>query len=400
MRRIRSGCGRALYSRAVPESLREIVEAIHESNVRVVLAVTGGGSRAISELLSVPGASRTLLEAVVPYSSDALAQFLRTEPEQACSAETASELARRALARARALARGSGSLVGLGLTASLVSDRPKRGAHRAHLAAATERGLGLWSIELDKGARDRDGEEALVAAAAILALASTCAVDAPGLRTVLGAGDRLTEHPLLVSGDLIRDLLAGRVERVTLLRDGSYVADGPVPEAVLSGSFNPLHNGHLELARVAGVLLGTPVGFELSVINADKAALSHGEVQRRLTQFAGRAAVELTRRARFDEKAELLPGTTFVVGSDTAERIVDPKYYGGSEEELLRALDRIAESGCRFLVAGRADESGEFRTIASLGVPEAFGELFAAIPESQFRVDLASTSLRQSSESR
>ena len=35
---------------------------------QLVVAVTGGGSQAIADLLTVPGASATVLEAVVPYS--------------------------------------------------------------------------------------------------------------------------------------------------------------------------------------------------------------------------------------------------------------------------------------------------------------------------------------------
>ena len=33
----------------------------------------------------------------------------------------------------------------------------------------------------------------------------------------------------------------------------------------------------------------------------------------------------------FDGKARLFPGCAFVVGADTAKRVVDPKYYGNSQ---------------------------------------------------------------------
>lgn len=33
----------------------------------------------------------------------------------------------------------------------------------------------------------------------------------------------------------------------------------------------------------------------------------------------------------YSAKAELLPGSTFVVGHDTAIRLVNPKYYGGHD---------------------------------------------------------------------
>ncbi|MGB0389872.1 MAG: hypothetical protein ACPGWR_34045, partial [Ardenticatenaceae bacterium] len=48
--------------------IRQFIQSIHDCPTRVVLVVTGAGSKALSELLGVGGASRTLLEALVPYS--------------------------------------------------------------------------------------------------------------------------------------------------------------------------------------------------------------------------------------------------------------------------------------------------------------------------------------------
>ena len=69
----------------------------------IVLAVTGGGSRAIADLLAVPGGSRTLLEAVVPYSASALAAWLGSRPDEFCSAATARAMAMVAFQRGRLL---------------------------------------------------------------------------------------------------------------------------------------------------------------------------------------------------------------------------------------------------------------------------------------------------------
>src|SRR5438128_6204885 len=101
----------------------ELIAKIHASGRQAVLAITGGGSGAIAELLRVPGGSRLLLEAVVPYDLRALTAFLGFEPAQACSVETAVALAQRARERAARFAPTGTVLVGLGATASLVSDR-------------------------------------------------------------------------------------------------------------------------------------------------------------------------------------------------------------------------------------------------------------------------------------
>src|SRR5437016_8015927 len=111
-----------------------IVARIHASGRRVALAITGGGSGVIAWLLRVPGGSRTLVEAVVPYGEGALVDFLGHEPAQACGADTAVAMARRALTRAERHSARDAAVVGVGVTASLVTDRPKHGDHRCHIA--------------------------------------------------------------------------------------------------------------------------------------------------------------------------------------------------------------------------------------------------------------------------
>src|SRR5918911_1609466 len=68
----------------------------------------------------------------------------------------------------------------------------------------------------------------------------------------------------------------GEVSHVCQEADGRLRADGPPPPALLCGSFNPLHAGHLKLAEVARIRLGVPVAFELGAVNADKPPLTAG----------------------------------------------------------------------------------------------------------------------------
>ncbi len=178
--------------------------------------------------------------------------------------------------------------------------------------------------------------------------------------------------------------------------NGTRITDAPCPRFLLPGSFNPLHDGHRGMFAAAMRQLGPGGAFELSVTNVEKPPLSDDEVMRRWTAFKGYAPLWLTRAPTFVEKARLFPGTVFVVGADTAARIVQPRFYAESAERMRSALEEIRATGCRFLVAGRVDGGGRFIDRDALRLREEFADLFGAIAEAEFRMDVSSTMLRSS----
>ena len=372
-------------------AVEDVIRKIHDSPRQAVLAVSGADSQAVAWLLGVAGASRTLLEVVIPYGRLSMIDLLGCEPDQFVSQETARAMARAAYRRGMRLREGEPPVVGLACTAAIATDRPKRGAHRCYIAAWDDAGTASYNLRLAKGHRDRAGEEELVSRLIVHALAGACGLE-PGLPPGLSGADDLAiqrkRHP-----NPLKRLLSGEAGTATLGPDGRMVVDGAAPEAVLSGSFAPLHRGHEELARTAAEILDVDVVFELSVTNVDKPPLAEAEIRRRLGQFASGERVVLTRAETFHKKAVLFPGCTFVIGWDTAVRLVAAQYYGGEESAMLLALAEIAAAGCRFLVAGRED-SGAFRTLEDVAIPPGFSPLFQSIPEARFRADISSTALR------
>jgi nicotinamide mononucleotide (NMN) deamidase PncC len=371
-------------------SLLRLIEALHAGPYRYAVALTGGGASAVAALLSVPGGSRTILEAVVPYHERALIDFLGRAPDQFCSADTARALAGRARDRARRLAPGE-AVAGAGCTASLATDRPKRGDHRFHLAVATGESTLTYSLTLTKGARDRAGEEAILGAVLLNGLAEAFGLPQRVAVPLLPGEEVRAES---VSAGALAALVRGEVAAVVVENDGRIRTDAPAPRLVVPGAFNPVHGGHWGLAGAAARLTGLSAAFELSVTNVDKPTLGPEEVRRRLAQFAWRAPAWLVRAPTFVEKARLFPGATFAVGADTAERVLAARYYGDSAEAVGRALDEIRRHGCRFLVAGRAGADGRFAELHHLDVPASHRELFTAIPAEVFRADVSSTALR------
>jgi hypothetical protein len=111
-------------------------------------------------------------------------------------------------------------------------------------------------------------------------------------------------------------------------------------------------------------------------------------------QFNADNRVAITRAATFFEKAQLFPHSLFVIGYDTAARILDPAYYPAkSSEAMLDSLRHIKHQHCRFLVGCRLQDQ-TLHTLHNLTIPEEFNTIFEAVPVEQFRVDISSTILR------
>jgi hypothetical protein len=372
---------------------QQLISALHASGRKAALAITGGGSGAVGELLRVPGGSRLLIEAQVPYDALALATFLSFAPAQACSSDTAIAMARSVRARAARLVPAGSDLVGLGATAALVSDRPRKGEHRFHIAYANSAGIAHCTGVMAKGRRDRAAEEDLVSCAIVLWLAHACGIAARSPRSLLDADEDFAET-VVATRDTIDQLLAGELDRVTVQPDGQMMLSAPSPLMLLPGSFNPVHEGHVSLARVAEELRQQPLAFEISVTNVDKPPLAGETVRHRLAQFAWKSPVELTRAPTFVEKSRLFPGATFVIGADTAERLFAPKYYGDGEDRMHAALEEIANSGGSFLVAVRIDAAGRVCALNDIPMPRRYADLFTEIPEHRFRFDTSSSEIR------
>jgi nicotinamide mononucleotide (NMN) deamidase PncC len=372
-------------------SIQTLLREIHAARTRIVLAVAGGGSRAISELLEVPGASETVLEAVVPYSEAAMTDWLGGPPEQSCSARTARAMAMAAFCRARRLDTGSAPLAGVACTAGLASDRPKRGPHRAHLAIQTATLTATQSLELAKGRRSRAQEEALVSRLVLNAVAEASGLTRR-LELDLLRGEQI-EETTTVGPQPWQDLLMGRVEKV---RQGGPPdqADRPV-EALFPGAFDPMHVGHRRMVKIAHQVLAAPVDLEISILNVDKPPLDYFEIRRRTDQFDPEQTVWLTRSAKFDEKSGLFPGATFIVGTDTLRRIADPRYYADDTDACQAALERIAGRGCRFLVFGRNTGDGAL-ALSDLALPDTLASVAREVPLAEFREDVSSTQIRRS----
>ncbi|KAL3808061.1 hypothetical protein ACHAXA_007182 [Cyclostephanos tholiformis] len=184
--------------------------------------------------------------------------------------------------------------------------------------------------------------------------------------------------------------------------------------------------------------------FEMSVTNADKPPLDPMEVQRRVDLFASPPllssempkdwGVILTNAPLFSQKSGVLDGLianyddvtcgdfplsrstnlnrargrrrrkmSFVLGTDTLLRIIDPKYYGNSMGDMISALLCMKERGVHFIVGGRLEQGTKKSTSITfvngeeqvMSLPQDVQDMFTLLSEDEFRLDISSTELRK-----
>ena len=329
--------------------------------------------------MSVAGASGTVLEANVPYHSEALKSYLLATKPQGCNTHTARAMAMVAYQRAQLLAPGK-NVYGLGATAALATHRDRRGQDRCHVAIQSADKTIVHETLLDKNLSRLEQEsicnELIVAAIAqALGINDTIVMSQP-----IKLDSRI--QPAEASWE---ELLAGTITgaiKSTATKD----YDGIFP-----GAFNPMHEGHREMLDYYRRTQPGAIALEISIHNVDKSPLDFMTMAERALAITDIDLV-FTNAPTFRDKAQLFPGATFIVGLDTIVRIDDPKYYD-NESARDAAIQSMANQGNHFLVFGRLMD-GNFVSLGSTKLTPSLREMCIEVPESEFRQDTRSSELR------
>ena len=178
---------------------------------------------------------------------------------------------------------------------------------------------------------------------------------------------------------------------IVLGKDGNNSNNLPSKSIILSGSFNPLHDGHIKLLNVAKSITNLNPFFEISISNVDKKNINLNNLNYRINQFTNVGNLIITNSPTFEDKSNIFKESIFVIGYDTALRVMDKKYY---KKDIKKSLEIIINNYCKFLVAGRSINNN-YKNLEDIDLPDIYKDLFINLPQEKFRADLSSTELRE-----
>ncbi|WP_305065467.1 hypothetical protein [Methanococcoides sp.] len=354
------------------DSLRDIIMHIHEHPCQLVLALTGGGAGAIDQLLRYGGGSATVLEALVPYSSKALDELIGKKPEKYASPVTVRAMAMAAYRRALSLAGNEDTMADkgfMGVAASCklsVGDDEREGREHKIFVAIQSFDKTLVRTLILRKTRSREEEEYIATCTIVDSIAKECGWAGNMLLEDLLHGDEVVEEREATASKEVAQMLAlpdNIMNSLDLVSDvvqfklgGEAVAENP--EVIFSGSFDPCHKNHIQMAEQAFNKLGRKVHFEISLTNVDKPPIDLISLQERLESlrkykeevFFG--SVLLTVAPLFIQKVNLFENATFIIGADTANRLFKTRYYR-NEEDMRDMLKNFRIRNTHFLVFQR-----------------------------------------------
>ena len=113
-------------TRYMNSNLEYSITRIHKSKTKLVMSVSGVGSQSINWLLSVPGASKTLLEATIPYSNESLNRYIGKIPGQYVSKTTVLSMAKAAYIRGTQYGNNEMDIIGVSCTGAITTNRKRK----------------------------------------------------------------------------------------------------------------------------------------------------------------------------------------------------------------------------------------------------------------------------------
>lgn len=282
-----------------------VVDKIQKLNKRLSLAITGGGSEVISDILKYGGSSKIFIDAYVPYSMNSMIDYIGYKPDKFCSEETARRMALVAYQKAVKLEGSPYDTAGIAMCCSLAKDSQREGrVNEAWIAVQTAYHTLHSNIQFAVNVNRQKQESA--ASGNLLSFLS----------------DELDRAFKPRNDEVSLAFVEGKDIRIPI--STAFPSDFIFP-----GSFNPIHDAHIAIIDYLAERYNVCVDLEISIDNVDKPSLDIGQIVSRVNKISkvkNVGGVWLTKRPKFIQKTAMFKDSTFVMGSDTLERMFSDKY--------------------------------------------------------------------------
>jgi hypothetical protein len=346
--------------------------------VRVALVAAGGGCGAIGQCFRFPGASRTFVEAAIPYDRAAMADYLGGLPnDPSASAARARQLAVRAVTRSEAWSKSADPPVrgtlGVACTAALPSPHARHNQNRIHVVVFGPTFTWQASATWETGRHDRASAERLADAMIFTALARAAEVDFG--RDVSPQNHASLEIRQQPSQPSWRQLRRGEIP---------YAGDLPDEALLVLCGPGPIQASFIQTAERAAKLVEKPVRPVLSLSCGDGLPpLDDLTLAERIAEAETIAAPILFWSAGLEEKARAFPGRTFVVSAEAARSVTRDASGETAASTGNSQVDQLVRWGCRLLIDGNRDEAEVRPPLTGLC------EFLTPAPESSLTHDLS-----------
>lgn len=315
-------------------------DALKRANVNIHIMATGAAAGLQELLWEVPGSSAYLSGASFPYDGDEQAELLGFMPEHFCSEEAAVDLASAAYMKAYKF--GGKRPVGVGITASVASTQIHRGDHRVFACVMTKDVVRSASILLKKGAgieqRIQDGEAAN--SLGFLMMDDTI-FGREGPNPLLGNAKVKDTSALALERFKLRPFFSTNGKRLEQMPKGRY--------ALMSGAYNPPHEGHFGLAESAMEEFKYSTVFEITADPPHKEALKVQDMLERAKLLRGHNVLFTNGLPYYLDKARKYRNTPLIMGADAMVRMLDPKWG----LDIGQMFSEFYDYGTKLLIGNR-----------------------------------------------
>lgn len=378
-------------------------DKLKEAGVSIHVIATGGGAGLQQLLWQVPGSSAYLSGASFPYSAEEQEDLLGFMPEHFSSEEAAIDLASAAYMKAYKF--GGKKPVGLGIAASVASEKIHRGDHRVFACVITEDQVRTCQYTLEKGAgsevRLLDGETCddigflLLTEALALDEVEYTHPDHPyqTKRAEALAKERFFLRPYFTANGKRLSSLSEATSNKIEVHHGRPQLKTHI--ALMPGAYNPPHEGHLGTAQHVMDEYGRTVVFEITAEPPHKEGLSAQALLQRAKLLQGYDRLFTRKEPMYLDKARAFPGIPLVLGADAMVRMLDPK-WGMDLEAMFKEFRKLET---KLLIAGRTI-GDKFVTVDDISKdlrlqnPHIWGYAQSVMLPISGRFDISSTELR------